>query len=82
MMTSSKSEQCIKGNHFFGMDMTEMAIGKETCSTLSVDKATWEPHIYVRKYSVLLSITNAQSGRANSKKADTASLKNIYILLL
>lgn len=33
MMTTAKSEQCIKGNHFFGMDMTDMAIGKETFST-------------------------------------------------
>lgn len=25
-MTTAKSEQCIKGNHFFGMDTTEMDI--------------------------------------------------------
>lgn len=27
MMTTAKYEQCVKANHFFGMDMTEMDIG-------------------------------------------------------
>lgn len=27
MMTTAEYEQCVKGNHFFGMDMTEMDIG-------------------------------------------------------